>query len=72
MFIPPRWFATGFLLLIAPGWGCSSKGQPMKNGVPVSGSGQSTEPVRINPLNPKSTKVLPPEPDSPPPPPVNR
>jgi hypothetical protein len=52
--------------------GCSSKGEPMKNGSRVSGGSQATQPVPINPFNSKSKKVLPPEPDSPPPPPLQK
>jgi hypothetical protein len=72
MLILQRFLVVGCLLSMELGLGCSSKAQPMKNGERVSGGSETAKPVPINPLDSRSTKVLPPEPDSPPAPPVKK
>jgi hypothetical protein len=58
------------LLLTGLALGCSSRGQPVKNGALAPAASQAARPVPINPWN--SKKVLQPEPEGLPPPPVKK
>ena len=58
------------LLLTGLSLGCSSKGQPMKNGARAPGASEGGKPVPINRENPK--KFVQTEPEGPPAPPVRK
>jgi hypothetical protein len=70
MLLLRRFLLVACLLLTGLALGCSSRGQPMKNGARASGASEPGRPVPINPFNPK--KVLQPEPEGPPAPPVRK
>jgi hypothetical protein len=70
MLLLRRFLLAVCLLLTGMGLGCSSRGQPMKNGARAPGGSGGAKPIPVNPFN--SKKVLQPEPEGPPAPPLRK